>query len=483
MPASLAAILFVIGIVGLFLMDRDRETRVSSAIWLPVIWFVLGASRNVSQWLGTASFDSPDQVLEGNLLDRMILSGLIALGLAVLAARWQRTTTTLWRNVPLLLFFLYCAASVFWSDFPFVAFKRWTKVLGNVVMVLIILTDVNHEAAVKKFLSRSAFILIPLSVLFIRYFPEMGRYWDRWEGATYYSGVALDKNMLGCLCLVLGFGIVARFVESFREAGLLGRRSIAAGVVLAMTLWLLYIADSATSTVCFVVGSTLIVLSMLRGGRPAIVHLMVGGMIAVGSAALLVPSAFVFFVESLGRDPTLTGRTELWETLLDLNSSPWLGAGFESFFLGERLEILWMKYWWRPNQAHNGFLEVYLTLGVVGLCLLALLLATGYRRAIAIYRQDPLGGSLRLACIAVALAYNVTEAAFKVTHPVWIMLLLSVTAVAPVAGQVAEQNAPGAIPLDPRRNRHGALHPVTERRIKPGSTASVGRLRSTLANK
>jgi exopolysaccharide production protein ExoQ len=421
---------------------------------------MLGATRNVSQWLGTASFDSPDQVLEGSGLDRAVLSGLIFLGILVLIARWQRTEATLRSNIPLILFFAYCAVSVLWSDFPFVAFKRWTKVLGNVVMVLIVITEVDPEAAVKKFLSRTAFVLIPLSVLFIRYFPAMGRYWDRWEGGTYYSGVTPDKNMLGCLCLVVGFGIVARFVESLRETPRVARKTIAVGVVLALTLWLLYISDSATSTVCFLIGSALIVLSVWRGGRPAVVHVMVGGMMVVGAGALLLPSAFVFFVEALGRDPTLTGRTELWTTLLDLNTSPWLGAGFESFFLGERLEILWDKYWWRPNQAHNGFLDVYLSLGVVGLCLLAVLLATGYRRAIAIYRSDPVGGSLRLACIAVALVYNVTEAAFKVMHPLWIMFLLSVAAVARVAPEVVEQGAASpATPLPPRFSHNEARRP------------------------
>jgi len=56
------------------------------------------------------------------------------------------------KNAPLVVFFLYCAASVFWSDFPIVAFKRWTKVLGNVVMVLVVLTeaDLNTRSSVSS---------------------------------------------------------------------------------------------------------------------------------------------------------------------------------------------------------------------------------------------------------------------------------------------------------------------------------------------
>jgi O-antigen ligase len=457
MPSILAAIVFAIGILGLFWLDRDRKTKTSLALWLPIMWLSIGASRNVAQWMGTAPLgDSASDVLEGNPLDRAILSGLILSGAGVLLRRWPRTTAILRKNIPLVIFFVYCGASILWSDFPFVAFKRWTKVLGNVVMALVVLTELDAAAALKRLLTRTAFILIPASVLVIRYFAYLGRFYDRWEGDVVYTGVASDKNMLGVLCLVLGFGIVARFCEGLRDPQSPARRTLATGTVLAMAMWLLFISDSATSVVCFLVGSALIVLSIWRGGRPAVVHIMVGTMILAGVGALLLPSAFVFFVELLGRDATLTGRTELWSTVLALNTSPWFGAGFESFFLGDRLTFLWAKYWWRPNQAHNGYLEVYLTLGIVGMFFLGLLLVTGYRKAIAVYRQDPVSGSLRLALIVAALAYNVTEAAFKVMHPMWIMLLLSVTGV-PLA-KIAVEKKTATTParpaaFDPRRRR------------------------------
>jgi hypothetical protein len=37
------------------------------------------------------------------------------------------------------IFFVYCFLAIFWSDFPFVAFKRWIKVLGQPIMALIVL--------------------------------------------------------------------------------------------------------------------------------------------------------------------------------------------------------------------------------------------------------------------------------------------------------------------------------------------------------
>src|SRR5438128_11540843 len=105
----------------------------------------------------------------------MIRSGILADGMIVLLARGRRSATFLRANGPILLFFLYCSASVLWSDYPEVAFKRWIRALGDIVMVLVVLTDTDPSAAVKRLLARSGFLLIPLSVLLIEYYPELGR--------------------------------------------------------------------------------------------------------------------------------------------------------------------------------------------------------------------------------------------------------------------------------------------------------------------
>ncbi len=69
-------------------------------------------------------------------------------------------------NAPVLLFFGYCLFSVMWSDYPDVAFKRWTKGFGDLEMGLIVLTESDPLAALKRLLTRAGFVLIPLSVLY-----------------------------------------------------------------------------------------------------------------------------------------------------------------------------------------------------------------------------------------------------------------------------------------------------------------------------
>jgi O-antigen ligase len=104
------------------------------------------------------------------------------------------------------------------------------------------------------------------------------------------------------------------------------------------------------------------------------------------------------------------------------------GTGFESFWLGSRLEKLWSLYWWHPGQAHNGYLEVFLNLGWMGIALLAVILVAGYWAAFRAWRNGLPIGSLRLTYIFVGLVFNFTEAAFfRMQAPVWLFLLLAVT--------------------------------------------------------
>src|SRR2546426_7213329 len=173
MPSGLAAVVCAAGILGLFLLDRDRTSRTSPALWVPAAWLAIAAARDISQWFNTVLVtDSPDQLLEGSPVDRVIYAGLLVAGLVVLVSRAERARSLLRANWPLIVFFLFCAISVLWSDYPFVAFKRWTKALGNLVMVLVVLTERDPPAAVRQLLTRTGFLLIPLSVLLIKYFPE-----------------------------------------------------------------------------------------------------------------------------------------------------------------------------------------------------------------------------------------------------------------------------------------------------------------------
>jgi O-antigen ligase len=105
-----------------------------------------------------------------------------------------------------------------------------------------------------------------------------------------------------------------------------------------------------------------------------------------------------------------------------------LGAGFESFWLSPQVhERLWTLIPGLPlNEAHDGYIEIYLELGWVGLAAIALIFVTGYRRSVMAFRRSPGLGGLMIAYVLSAMIYSVTEAGFRMMHPMWIFFLLAV---------------------------------------------------------
>lgn len=433
MNPNLATVICFLGILGLFVLDRDRQARTSKALWIPCVWLAISGSRMVSQWLAatglsnpTESVDRAAEYMDGSPLDRLLLTGLVLMAAVVLVGRRQKVGALLRANAPILIFLLYCGVSTLWSDYTGVSFKRWIKALTDFGMVLIVLTDQNRYAAIKRLLARVGFLLIPVSILVIKYYPVIGRGWSEW-GSTSLAGVATSKNELGGICLLFGVASVWRMVQAIRDKASRHRKGslIAHGTLVTMVLLLMVIASTMTALSCFLIATVLIIATGMTalGRKTWLVHLLVLTFVSVSCLALFF-DAGSGLVESIGRDPTLTGRTDIWKLVTGMTGHPLFGTGFESFWLGPRLKKIWSVYWWHPNEAHNGYIEVFLNLGWLGIALLGTVYAASYRNIVRALRRDPDTGSLRLAYFVVAVIYNFTESAVRIMHPVWILFLL-----------------------------------------------------------
>jgi len=432
MPPPVATLVYLLGIIGLFYLARDRNAHHSTAIWIPTFWLLIVSSRPVTVWLQSGpAFESREAYVDGSPLDAVVFGFLLVAGTIVLSQRIKRTVSILTTNTPVLLFFAYCLTSVIWSDYPVVAVKRWIKAIGDLVMVLIILTDSDVVSAVRQVLTRISFILVPLSLLFIKYYPELGRSYNQWSWTPVYSGVTLGKNLLGMTCLVSGIGCLWSFLAAYQKPK--GRQRsqhmIAYAIVIAIAIYLILTADSMTSFSCLALAGGVLLITSSKSSTINMrrVHLSVAAVVFVAAFALFVDTQGNL-IKSLGRDPTLTGRTLVWDAVLNEVQHPLIGAGFEGFWLGDRL----LRIWQAINQpgiqeAHNGYLEVYLNLGWIGVSLVALLIISGYRKLLATLRRDPLMGRILLAFFVAGVVYNFTEAGFRMMAPVWIFFLFAIT--------------------------------------------------------
>jgi len=353
---------------------------------------------------------------------------LIGLALWILAKRQVEWREVFARNAALSLFLLFALASVIWSDFPFITFKRWIRDLGTYLMVLVVLSDTRQAEAIGIIIRRLSYVLLVFSVVLIKYYPELGISYDHWTGSPEYMGVTTSKNMLGALCLLSGLFYFWDTLRRWSERkDRTSRRLLFVNLaLLAMTLWLLRLSQSATSQGSLVIGC--FIIAVLRSKWAKVNPRRVKALIPVGLFAyLILELAFDFstiVADVFGRDTTLHGRTGIWDAVFALQTNPLLGVGYQSFWLGGRLTAV-LSYLDTGflNEAHNGYLEIYLNLGLVGLSLLALFMISSYRWAC---RQ--LTTSLNFAPLTIGLwtammFYNITEAAFGASL-LWCTMLL-----------------------------------------------------------
>ncbi|UCF30268.1 MAG: O-antigen ligase family protein [bacterium] len=432
MHPYLALLLYIAFISAVLRFDLKRHPRVSGAVWVPLIWMSLSGSRNPSQWLnlnqwGSDQFQYFQEYMGGNPTDRAVFLLLILAGLFILFRRRIDKIQLLKTNLMLFLFISYCLASLLWSDFPTVAGKRLVKATGDYIMVLVVLTETHFLENLEALIRRSGYILIPGSVLLMKYFPY-GRIFSPWGGSE-YTGVSTSKNMLGALCLIYGFYFIWSMVRVRKgEKTLYDRKEYYLyAFMLVMILWMLLKAPSMTSTLCLLFSVSMVLVlhfPAIRRNPLRIRFLVIYTAVfltIIQFSADMIPDLLAF----LGRDMTLTGRIPLWEQLTSMDINPVLGAGYESFWLGGRLEEVWSTHWWHPNQAHNGYLEIYLNLGWTGLILLGGVLYSTYRKAKRSLVENFQYGTFRMVALTIIIIFSLLEAAFKGLHIIWFLFLLA----------------------------------------------------------
>ena len=176
MSPQLALGLTVALICWLFRRDMRLRELPSPALWIPALWLIMIGSRPLSLWLqGINGIPLPGMAhigaSEGSPLDMAVFLGLIASAVVVLSRRSLDWPAFLQANKALIIIYLYLALSAAWSEHSLPTFKRAIKDFGNVLVALVLLTEVDPLTAIRIVYVRISYLLFPLSVVFIEYFP------------------------------------------------------------------------------------------------------------------------------------------------------------------------------------------------------------------------------------------------------------------------------------------------------------------------
>src|ERR1051326_1376674 len=429
MPRELAILVFTLFSVWLWREDNKSRPRLSKALWIPLIWLLLLASRPLSWWswflFGIGSSVTSD--LNGNAVDRVLYSVLICLSLIVITRRGVSWSNVFRGNTGLLLFYAFLGLTIFWATYPFPTFKRWTKEIGAIPVLLIIVTDTNPIEAVKTVFTRCAFVIFTLSVLTIKYFPDISRDYNRHSGLAEIHGICEQKNSLGEAVMVFGLVLLWQLLDYGRKKprDYLKSPVLQWVITLTMGLWLLRQCDSKTSMMGLIIGAALFLTTKVRAldKRRVVVWVC---LIAVPLFVLLNNMFHVSqpILSLLGRDATLTNRTEIWAAVKAQPVDPIFGCGYLNFWDmtgpiklgGSEVDL---------KTAHNGYLEIFLDGGYLGIVFLGIMLINaGVHHARSFVRNYP-AGVFSFAIFCMLLLNNISESVFARRGPLWSAFLMT----------------------------------------------------------
>jgi O-antigen ligase len=440
MAPALAFVLCTVFVFFLLRIDRKKTPEVSLFLWVPTLWMLVVASRPLASWV----IDAPEIELEaGSPLDRLFLLTVLGMGLFILAinshahSKGRRISWfgVIKGNAWLLAFLIFSLFSILWSDIPFISLKRWSREFIAVVMALVLLTEPSPRRAFESVCRRIIYILIPFSILLIKYFPDYGRQYGRWSGGVMWVGVTLQKNGLGRLALISVFFLLWTLIRrrQGRDTHPVRFENYAEVFLLILSLMLLkgptLQAYSASAVGALAFGLAVYVYLLNRRRPGGILPTMPFGAIAGSGIVFGLLTVYVggttvkSVTASLGRDATLTGRTDIWADLLPVAlQKPWGGHGFGGFWTTKTRLIFDI------TEAHSGYLDILLGLGFIGLVLFSLFVVSTCRKAQNEISKDFDWAVLMICFFLMAVIHNVAETSFNslANHLTSMLLFLAV---------------------------------------------------------
>ena len=309
--------------------------------------------------LGTGGSEEGD--IDSPLL-RLIFILIYFVTISLLLFRWQRTLYFLKSNLWLLFLIGLALASVTWATVPDITFRKVIALIGTTNFGIYLGSRYTFEQQLKIY-GWVFGIAIFFSFFFALFMPQYGiMNTNAITGA--WRGIYPHKNGLG-------ESMFASFLTFYFLSLVSQSKQLLFRVLCFLSVVLIFFGESATALMSVVfIFSTAQGLSRLSLKSKKSVFFVLLFLIFACVMLLLITINFSTFLSVNDKDITLSGRTLLWDTLWDfIIQRPWLGYGYGSFFSAEGREVnlLWQVHGWSPVHAHNGYIQLWLNLGLIGL--------------------------------------------------------------------------------------------------------------------
>lgn len=238
-------------------------------------------------------------------------------------------------------------------------------------------------------------------------------------------GYFAHKNVAGRV-FVIGVIVGLYGILSFKRKAMSYLCFISSFIIVFLTLSGTAIFLSVSSVLLF------LFLSAARVNRKFFVIsiILLFLVIPLTTFLLFYSGAHLYIFELLGKDPTLTGRTNIWEkAFLDVIPHNYiLGYGYESFWtsLEGAFMVDWEMYHYIPPHAHNGLIHIFISTGLIGVVFTLLFMFYYITHAAKFSLSN--GDNFSVLCIVFAIYLvfvNATEVVyFQYGNIIWLFSLV-----------------------------------------------------------
>lgn len=378
------------------------------------------------------------------------LEGAVNAGGALLVlSRWRRVTAAIRAVWPLMGLVALAVLSTAWSDNPMLTLRRSALLLFSTVLAVYLGERFSVEKQVQ--LLASTFCIMIAAILVLRvvapsYVVDYVSHPGAWKGLSAY------KNAFG---QYMAIAVALFLLVRFRRFDWLRYGFLAAAVAM------LFLSQSAASVFCAVLVAAVMPLwrlARIKEEQQLAIYSAGGIIIAAGMYFMTTHSWVV--LDLLGRNSTLTGRSQLWASVWDaIWKRPILGYGYDCFWAnmgGTALDVR-AGAGFLAQRSDNGYLDLALGLGIVGILAFLLVFGLSFGRAIAFLKSEARATGLwPITYLCIFLVQNVSESTL-LTRGTFTLLLFIMTSTSLALGRTNESLARGTSDL----NREYKLTPAT----------------------
>lgn len=359
----------------------------------------------------------------GDPVTQVIWLGVYLVISMIFLVQWRWLLSVALRDKLLLLLTCLAPFSVLWSAAPEVTVRRSVGLVGTYMFGIYLARRYRPEKLL-QLLAWALGIIALLSLVFALALPSYGISHDPLTPGD-WQGVFSQKNTLG-KNMALGaivFLLLALGGRRFRWVAFSG---------LGLSVALLFLSDSATALVV-TLGIVLLLplYRTLQWDVRVAMPLLLLALLTIGAMSTWLLTNADAALAVFGKDATLTGRTVLWSAVSDaIRERPWTGYGYSAFWLGleGRSATIWVITGEEFYDAHNGILDLWLTLGFVGVVLFVLNFLRAVLQAVA--RAHTTGTVTELwplAFLTFMLLSNLTESSILQQNNLsWILYVVTV---------------------------------------------------------